>query len=485
MKIPRTLHKINRTRLVERLRSDNNIPERSIIVLQGGKTLNNYDTDTEPVFRQESYFHWTFGVGEPDYYGAIDLTTGRSYLFAPKLPDSYSIWMGKLYTLNDHLNRYNVDAVYYTEQICQVLSGLKPQVLLTLKGLNTDSNLETFEARFDGIDKFKINNSLLHPHMAELRVFKTPQELDVIRYTNKISSDAHVEVMKSIRPGMTEYQLESIFLHHCYFNGGARHVSYTCICASGTNGGVLHYGHAAAPNSKTVHDGDMCSFDMGCEYYRYSSDITCSFPANGIFTPDQRIIYEAVLKANRTVMNAVKPGVSWRDMHLLAEKTQLEQMLKHGLLQGDIDEMMKARLGYIFMPHGLGHLLGIDVHDVGGYLFQCPPRSTEPGLRQLRTARILEKDMVLTIEPGIYFVDALLEQARNDPELSKFIVWPVIDRFRSFGGVRIEDDVVITADGCELLTKVPRTVDEIEAIMAEGRKREIEFPQKTLLANYK
>ena len=117
LKISRTLHQINRNRLVERLRSDKNVPDHWMIVLQGGKTQNNYDTDTEPVFRQESYFHWTFGVGEPDYYGAIDLTTGKSYLFAPKLPDSYAIWMGKLYTLNDLVDRYNVDAVYYTEQV--------------------------------------------------------------------------------------------------------------------------------------------------------------------------------------------------------------------------------------------------------------------------------------------------------------------------------------------------------------------------------
>lgn len=346
------------------------------------------------------------------------------------------LFQPKKYPLFFSLPSYLSPGFFSFFQLYETLQNeLKAKVLLTLKGINTDSNLETIDAQFDGMDNFSVNKTLLHKHMAELRVFKTAQELEVIRYTNKISSEAHIEVMKSIRPGMTEYQLESLFQHYCYFNGGARHVSYTCICASGQNGAVLHYGHATAPNNKTINDGDMCVFDMGCEYYRYSSDITCSFPANGIFTPDQRIIYEAVLKANRTVLDAVKPGVSWYEMHLLAEKVQLEQMLKHGLLQGNVDEMMNARLGYIFMPHGLGHLLGIDVHDVGGYLDHCPARSDKPGLRQLRTSRILEKDMVLTIEPGIYFVDALLEQAKHDPKLSKFIVWPVIERFRSFGGV--------------------------------------------------
>jgi Xaa-Pro dipeptidase len=194
-------------------------------------------------------------------------------------------------------------------------------------------------------------------------------------------------------------------------------------------------GHAGAPNDKTVEDGDMCLFDMGSEYYCYSSDITCSFPANGKFSSDQKIIYEAVLKASRAVMAAVKPGVSWVDMHLLAEKTQLEEMIRHGLLKGDINEMMDSRLGALFMPHGLGHLLGIDVHDVGGYLECCPPRREEVGLRSLRTCRTLEKGMTLTIEPGLYFIEAQLKKAAEDPNISKFIVWDVIQRFRDFGGV--------------------------------------------------
>ncbi|CAG2163537.1 unnamed protein product, partial [Oppiella nova] len=177
-------------------------------------------------------------------------------------------------------------------------------------------------------------------------------------------------------------------------------------------------------------------------------------------------------------MSAVKPGVSWRDMHLLAEQTQLQELIRHGLLKGDIDEMMASRLGYTFMPHGLGHLLGIDVHDVGGYLEDCPPRSQEPGLSSLRTSRNLIKGMVLTIEPGIYFIEAQLNKAKNDANLSKFIVWEVVDRFRNFGGIRIEDDIVVTETGMELLTDVPRTVAEIEALMAEGRKVDVKFPQQ-------
>ncbi|KAL1419383.1 hypothetical protein MTO96_005119 [Rhipicephalus appendiculatus] len=211
----------------------------------------------------------------------------------------------------------------------------------------------------------------------------------------------------------------------------------------------------------------MCLFDMGCEYYCYSSDITCSFPANGRFTADQRVVYEAVLAASRAVLDAIRPGTSWPDMHRLAERRILEGLLSAGLLRGDVDAMMEARLGATFMPHGLGHLMGLDVHDVGGYLSADPPRPTEPGLRSLRTARTLREGMVLTVEPGCYFIDALLDEALRSPTLSAFLVPDVLQRFRNFGGVRIEDDVLITADGHEMLTLVPRTVSEIEALMAE------------------
>ncbi|XP_018428909.1 PREDICTED: xaa-Pro dipeptidase-like [Nanorana parkeri] len=211
-----------------------------------------------------------------------------------------------------------------------------------------------------------------------------------------------------------------------------------------------------------------CSlFDMGGEYYCYSSDITCSFPANGKFTADQRAIYEAVLKASRAVMNAVKPGVSWPDMHRLADRVHLEELTKIGILRGNVDDMIKAHMGAVFMPHGLGHFLGIDVHDVGGYP-EGVDRVDLPGLRSLRTARCLQERMVLTIEPGIYFIDHVLDQALANPAQACFINNDVLRRFRGFGGVRIEDDIAVAANGMELLTCVPRTVEEVEALMAES-----------------
>lgn len=459
-----SLHRNNRDRLIARLRVDDSVPQNAVVFLQGGKESCRDDTDHEHLFRQESFFHWTFGVREPDNYGAIDIKSGKSMLFVPRLDEEYAVWLGRIKTKEEFRELYEVDEVHFVDEMVSILKGYSSE-LLVIHGFNSDSKAYSVPVSFDGIESFVINKSVLHTHISECRVIKSPEELEILRYTNKISSEAHKEVMRQIRPGMAEFQLESIFLNYTYFNGGCRHMSYTCICATGSNAAVLHYGHAGAPNDKILHDGEICMFDMGAEYACYASDISCSYPVNGKFSDKQRIVYQAVYDSNLAVQKAIRPGVKWTDMHLLADRVHLTELKAHGLLQGDVEDMIAAHLGGTFMPHGLGHLLGIDTHDVGGYP-EGVSRIDAPGIRKLRTARVLEAGMVLTVEPGIYFIDSLLDKALQDPVLSKFLVADKISEFRGFGGVRIEDDIVVTADGIELLTQVPRTIDEIEAWMA-------------------
>ena len=176
------------------------------------------------------------------------------------------------------------------------------------------------------------------------------------------------------------------------------------------------------------------------------------------------------------VRDKARPGASWRDMHLLANREMLEDLKAGGLLRGSVDDMMKVNLaGRVFQPHGLGHFIGLDVHDVGGYLPGHPERSKERGLRSLRTARVLKANMCLTIEPGCYFIDHVLDAALEDPELKQFLVKEKIEEFRGFGGVRIEDDVIIKEDGpVEVMSTVPRTVEEIEAWMAGEGPKEVD-----------
>jgi len=201
--------------------------------------------------------------------------------------------------------------------------------------------------------------------------------------------------------------------------------------------------------------------------------VTTTFPANGKFSEKQRKVYSAVLTANTAVMTSLKPGVKWPDMHLLAERHILTALRDDcGILHGDIDAMLAARLCAVFMPHGLGHFLGMDVHDVGGYLPGHPPRSTEPGLRSLRTARVMEPRMFITIEPGCYFIDTLLDEALANPAHAQYINADKLAEYRGFGGVRIEDDVLVTDTGCENFSAdLPRTVAEIEAFMANRDKK--------------
>lgn len=471
--IPMELFAENRRRLVAQLNKNKNIPKGSVVLLQGGGdqgVCEGDSSDVGPVFRQESYFHWTFGVLEPDYFGAVDLATGRSILYMPRLSEDYAIIMGHIPSTEETKERYRVDEVRYVDELADHLRGVQGSTvptLLLLEGPNTDSGKTARPAAFDGMSEFATNRTLLHPEIAELRVIKTEMELDALRYANKISSEAHMHVMRTVKPGMREYQAEATFLHHTYFYGGARHVCYTCIAGGGASGAVLHYGHAGAPNNQVIKDGDMVLFDFGAEYYCFCSDITCSWPINGKFTEKQKVVYNAVLRANRAVFNALKPGVSWRDLHLLANRVVLEDLTAAGVLTGNVDEMMAVNLaGRVFQPHGMGHFIGCDVHDVGGYLEGHPARDTQPGLRSLRTARQIEANMVLTIEPGCYFIDFLIDRALADPELSRFIVADRINEYRGTGGVRIEDDVIVHENGAELMSIVPRTVEEIESWMA-------------------
>ena len=211
--------------------------------------------------------------------------------------------------------------------------------------------------------------------------------------------------------------------------------------------------------------------DQGHSLHHYCSDVTIGFPVNGKFTEKQAAIYNLVLRASRAVFQALKPGTDYVDMHKLAERSTLTSLKELGLVSGDIDEMMEKRIGFIFQPHGLGHFIGLDCHDVGGYLGNTPKRDEAPGLKNLRTARVMAENMMVTIEPGCYFRDFLLN-GEISPEFYKFdLSFLNMDKIREYqaevAGVRIEDVVRITADGCENLSHdIPRSVEAIEKCMA-------------------
>lgn len=238
----------------------------------------------------------------------------------PRLPPEYATWMGAIKSRDHFLKTYETDRVEYADTLGDILEAIAPEKIFVLKGICSDSGSEFVPPQHPALAKYaEITDSRrLYREMGLLRSIKTKKEIDVMRYACKISSQGHIHVMQNTRPGMMEYQLESLFRHYCYFHGGCRFCAYHCVCATGENSSVLHYGHAGEPNNRLLGPDDIALFDMGAEYFCYGADITCSFPVTGKFNEKQRFVYETVLLANRAVLNAMKPGVNWVDLHLLA-----------------------------------------------------------------------------------------------------------------------------------------------------------------------
>lgn len=269
------------------------------------------------------------------------------------------------------------------------------------------------------------------PIVHEMRMFKSNFEIDILRHACKISAQAHCRAMRSCKPSMYEYQLEAEILHEFVWQG-ARSPSYNTIVGAGNNGCILHYEN----NSALLKDGDLVLIDAGCEYQYYAGDITRTFPVNGQFSQAQRDIYNIVLAAQYQAIDLLKPGTSIMEVNDHVVKTMVTGLVKLGIMQGDVDSLIADKAYTAFYMHGLGHWLGIDVHDVGS-----------------GRDRILEPGMVLTVEPGLY-----INQDADVPECYKGI------------GIRIEDNILITASGNEVLTSdVPKEPEQIEKLMLLAR----------------
>jgi Xaa-Pro aminopeptidase len=273
----------------------------------------------------------------------------------------------------------------------------------------------------------------LDHYLHEMRLFKSRSELKVMRQAARISAQAHKQVMKSCKPGVWEYQLEAEFIRACS-NQGSRAQAYPPIVGGGANACTLHY----IDNESQVQAKQMLLIDAGCEYEYYASDITRCYPINGRFSEPQRQLYELVLAAQEAAIEKVKPGNHWNDPHDAAVKEITRGLIKLGIIKGTLAKSIRTEKYKPFFPHRTGHWLGMDVHDVGDYKVDG-------------AWRLFEAGMVLTIEPGIYIPAGTKGVAKK--------WWDI--------GIRIEDDVVVTKDGCDVLSKdVPKTVAELEALMA-------------------
>jgi len=411
---------------------------------------------------QEANFWYLFGVEDPDLYGIIDIETGKTSLFAPEFPKEYGMWM----TVHDKdyfKANYDLDEVYYTQEIEDFLKKHNPGTIFFFDGVDSDSGLSPDLPDFPFLSQYKIDKEVLYPILCECRVIKSKKEIDILRFIGKVSSEIHVLCMRNNKPGLKEFQIEALYKFASLTTVGSRFMAYNCICCNGTDCATLHYND----NLKEYKDGSLTLCDMGMKFYGYCSDITCTYPVNGKFTEKQKHIYNAVLDATNEVIKNTKPGAKWDDLHLLAERTIVKHLIKIGIIKDfPLEELEEKRIGAIFFPHGLGHFLGLRVHDVGGYLLGHPERVKKAGLKSLRTRRELRPGMCITIEPGCYFTQYTLNAAKENPEISGYLNWDKVEEYKEVGGVRIEDDVIITEDGMENLSaSLPRTVEEIETCM--------------------
>ena len=398
--------------------------------------------DVEFSFRPESDFYYLTGYSEPEAVAVLipDRHHGEYVLFCRERDEKMETWNGRRAGLEGACELYGANDAFPIEDLDDILPGLledRDRIYYTM------GNNAPFDHRVLGwVNQVRIRirtgvkspdvfislNHLLH----EMRLFKSRDEVSLMRKAAKIAASAHKRAMRICKPGMMEYQIEAELLHEFMLNG-ARSPAYPSIVGGGANSCILHY----TENADELKDGDILLIDAGAEYGNYASDISRTFPVNGTYSREQRQIYELVLDANLAAIAEVKPGKHWNDPHDIAVSVLTEGLLSLGILKGKLSALIKEQAYKKYFMHRTGHWLGMDVHDVGDYKLDGEWRNLEPG-------------MVTTIEPGLYF----------QPHKGLSSKWWNI-------GVRIEDDVLVTRDGNEVMTRdVPKTVGEIEALMA-------------------
>jgi len=393
-------------------------------------------------YRHDSYFYYLSGFPEPE--AVIALVAGpdgdRHVLFCREKNEEREIWDGFRYGPEAAKEVFGFDEALPIEAVKDRLPDLASDrpALFTPLGLFSDWDRQITDVLNEV--RARARTGVAAPEeivdvrgaLDSMRLVKDAEEIRLMRHAAKISAAAHRRAMARARPGQHEYQVEAELAHE-FLQHGAQAVAYASIVASGPNACVLHY----RDNNREMQDGDLLLIDAGCEYQGYASDITRTFPVNGRFSGPQRDIYELVLASQLACLDAVRPGAEFHDYHKVAERVLAQGFIDLGLCKGTLDEVLETGAYKQFYMHRAGHWLGMDVHDAGLYQVRGASQRLAPG-------------MVLTVEPGAY-----IRPADNVPE-----------RFWNIG-VRIEDDVLVTADGVENLTSdAPKSVADVEAACA-------------------
>ncbi len=422
-------------------------------------------------FRQDSSFLYFFGLDSPDLAGIIDVEADRDILFGNDIGVDDIIWMGDQPLMRDRAARVGITETLPLEKLKETIrdslaKGKKVHILPPYRSENVLKLQSLLEIPADKL-RDNVSEKLVMA-VVEQRSVKIPEEIEQIALALDATHDMHTTAMRMAKPGVLESEIagriEGIALSH----GG--YVSFPVILT--INGQILHNHY----HGNTLEEGRLMVNDSGAETaMHYAGDITRTMPVGGRFSRKQEDVYNIVLNAQITAIDSIHPGVMNKQVHLRAVTTLAAGLNDLGLMRGDVDEAVKAGAHALFMPHGLGHMMGLDVHDMEdlgekyvGY-DKSVQRSDQFGLAFLRLAKELRPGYVLTVEPGIYFIPALIDKWIKEDKHMEFIDFERVNEYRDFGGIRIEDNVLVTEEGCLVLGKpIPKTVTELEEIVGTG-----------------
>lgn len=403
------------------------------------------NSDCEYPFRQNSNFYYLTGFSEPDAYLLLIKKTDsvKAVLFNRKKDKSAEIWHGYRLGQSGAVSELGFDEAFSIEQFEESLytfmNGSNALYYPMFQDPSLDKSLSAVinklraGARRGSVAPTQFFDCLTIVH--EMRLIKSEFESELLAEAAEISAAGHVRAMKACHAGMWEYQLQAE-IEYEFALQGTRDVAYNTIVAGGNNGTILHY----TENDQLLHDGDLVLIDAGAEYKGYAGDITRTFPVNGVFSGAQKQLYQLVLDTQISAISQIKPGIALADINKNAIKQLVDGLLALGLLQGSSEQLIKDEAYKAFYMHGIGHYIGLDVHDVGEY-------------GSLEQPRLLEAGMVVTIEPGLY-----VSNGADVDDLWKGIA------------VRIEDDILVTENGAQVLSAdVPKSINEIEALMASAK----------------
>lgn len=419
---------------------------KNAVALLAGAPPAVRNRDVEYPYRQDSDFHYLTGFDEPETVAvfAPDHEPGPFILFCRPYDETKAIWTGKHAGLEGAKERFGADEAHPIEDLGKVLVDLLDQKSAVYFPIGLDAGLDREVAATVNVLRGKARSGAKPPEefialdrlLHEMRLFKSQEEVQLMRKAAEVSVLAHKRAMLACRPGMYEYQIEAELTHE-FMRHGLRYAAYPSIVAGGGNACVLHY----TENADILRDGDLLLIDAGAEFGNYAADITRTFPVNGRFTEPQKQLYELVLEAQLAAIAKIRPGKAWIEPHDAAVRVLVKGLVKLGLLQGRVGKLIKDEAYKKFYMHRTGHWLGMDVHDVGDYKIDGEWRTLEPG-------------MALTVEPGLYIAPDCLD---------------VEPKWRGIG-IRIEDDVLVVKGGCEVLTAaMPKAVADVEAFMEGGR----------------